>query len=475
MFIGAMAMTGWITGVDTLKSVVPGLVTMKANTALVFILLGSALHVAAKNGDRHRNAGRAATVFAFVLSATVFSQYVHGHDLGVDLLLFDEPEGTAGTAHAGRMAVNTSICFVLASAGLVVLDTKPGAAVTPTLGMVIGAAALLALVGYLTGLTNLYGIPKETQMAIPTAVGLLCLGGGLLAVRPDRGPMRLLASDGVGGTLVRRLVPGTVAGILALTVLRLAGQEAGLYDTTVGAWLLASACIALFVPVVWRVAWSVERADAERRAIAKELKRLSERDPLTGLFNRRRLDEEIVRQLAILHRHARPFAVLIIDLDRFKEVNDTSGHAAGDALLVEVAHAVRRRLRTADYVARFGGDEFVVLLPDAAEGTAEVVAEKLLGSIRGIVVDSGEGPVGCSASVEHSRALLRAIGRGRRNRCWPKQTQSCTRRRRRGATPTAARRPPWPRTAERGRRASTGRARAPSGGLPGGIGAPLQP
>jgi len=211
--------------------------------------------------------------------------------------------------------------------------------------------------------------------------------------------MRLIASDGVGGTLVRRILPGAVVGILVLTVLRLAGQKAGWYETTVGAWLLATACIAFLTTVVWRVAWSIEHADAERRAIAKELKRLAERDPLTGLYNRRRLDEEIVRQLATLDRHARPFAVLMIDLDSFKQVNDTSGHAAGDGLLVEVAHALRRELRTADYVARFGGDEFVVLLPDADEGTVAVVAQKLLGAIREIRVDSGAGDVGCSASV----------------------------------------------------------------------------
>jgi ABC-type spermidine/putrescine transport system permease subunit II len=65
--------------------------------------------------------------------------------------------------------------------------------------------------------------------------------------------MRLLASDGAGGTLVRRIVPAIVLGILLLTILRLAGQAAGFYGTATGAWLLASAVIALLVPIVWRV------------------------------------------------------------------------------------------------------------------------------------------------------------------------------------------------------------------------------
>ncbi len=192
------------------------------------------------------------------------------------------------------MASNTSLCLLLLGMGLLLADTRYGAAVTPAVGVVVGVAALLALVGYFTGLTNLYGFAKQTQMAVPTAVGILLLGFGLLACRPDRGPMRLLASDGDGGTLVRRIVPAIVLGILLLTILRLGGQAAGLYGTATGAWLLASAVIALLVPIVWRVGWSIERAGAERRVLAKELKRLSERDPLTGLFNRRRGVVEVV-------------------------------------------------------------------------------------------------------------------------------------------------------------------------------------
>jgi len=397
--IGAMAMTGWVLGVDLLKSVVPGLITMKANTALVLMLLGASLYAMAVGAERYKAGVRAATLIAFALAATVFSQYVHGHDLGVDLLLFYEPPGTAGTVHPGRMALNTSLCFVLVGVGLLVADTRYGAAVTPAVGLVAGLAALLALVGYFTGLTNLYGFAKQTQMAVPTAVGIFLLGFGLLASRPDRGPMRLLASDGAGGTLVRRIVPAIVLGILLLTILRLGGQAAGLYGTTTGAWLLASAVIALLVPIVWRVGWSIERADAEKRVLAKELKRLSEKDPLTGLYNRRRMHEEIVRQLATLHRHARPFGLLMVDLDRFKQVNDTAGHAAGDALLVEVAHTLKRQLRTGDYVARVGGDEFVILLPEVGAGAIEDVTDKLLRSLHKIRVPSGDTTLTPGASI----------------------------------------------------------------------------
>jgi hypothetical protein len=124
--IGAMAMTGWILGVDFLKSVVPGLITMKANTALVLMLLGGSLYSTAEHTERYKTAARVAALIAFALATTVFSQYVHGHDLGVDLLLFHEAPGTVGTVHPGRMALNTSVCLLLVGVGLLVADTRYG-------------------------------------------------------------------------------------------------------------------------------------------------------------------------------------------------------------------------------------------------------------------------------------------------------------------------------------------------------------
>ena len=198
--------------------------------------------------------------------------------------------------------------------------------------------------------------------------------------------------------MVRRLLPITVAGALALAALRLAGQEAGLYGTEVGIWLMASGVIALLVPLVWRVGWFLERSDAERRALGEELRALAERDPLTGLVNRRRLDEELRRQLAYVRRYGGSFALLAIDLDHFKLVNDRFGHAAGDRVLVEIARRLEHSLRTTDVLARIGGDEFVALLPAADIEAAEAVAEKLVSRVDDGVRVSGTD-AGITASV----------------------------------------------------------------------------
>jgi diguanylate cyclase (GGDEF)-like protein len=107
------------------------------------------------------------------------------------------------------------------------------------------------------------------------------------------------------------------------------------------------------------------------------LRRLAELDDLTGLPNRRRFLDTLERHLASTRREDRAGALLLIDLDRFKDLNDSFGHVAGDRLLVRVAHALRERLREDDVIARFGGDEFAVLLRRASVADVSRVAQAL--------------------------------------------------------------------------------------------------
>jgi diguanylate cyclase (GGDEF)-like protein len=102
---------------------------------------------------------------------------------------------------------------------------------------------------------------------------------------------------------------------------------------------------------------------------------MATRDDLTGLYNRRFFEREVAQHLRLLRRHGGTASVLFVDLDRFKEVNDTLGHQCGDDLLKHVAHVLTGRLRESDVIARLGGDEFAVLLPTTtAEGAACIVA-----------------------------------------------------------------------------------------------------
>jgi len=118
------------------------------------------------------------------------------------------------------------------------------------------------------------------------------------------------------------------------------------------------------------------------RAATSELRHLADHDALTGLPNRRRFEEELARHLAHVRRYGPEGALLVLDLDCFKPVNDTFGHAAGDRLLVRVATVLRERLRATDVVARLGGDEFAVLLPRVDRAGAAAVASSLVETVR---------------------------------------------------------------------------------------------
>jgi diguanylate cyclase (GGDEF)-like protein len=114
----------------------------------------------------------------------------------------------------------------------------------------------------------------------------------------------------------------------------------------------------------------------------QELQRQASQDPLTGLKNRRRFDEDLRSAMARARRERTTGAMLMLDLDHFKEVNDSHGHQAGDRLIVEIADVLRRRTRESDSLGRLGGDEFAVVLPRCSRGEALLTAEAITRAIR---------------------------------------------------------------------------------------------
>jgi diguanylate cyclase (GGDEF)-like protein len=111
--------------------------------------------------------------------------------------------------------------------------------------------------------------------------------------------------------------------------------------------------------------------------LREQLRQQSIRDPLTGLFNRRYLEETMERELARSTRNGQPLAVVAIDVDHFKRFNDTHGHEAGDHVLVELARLLRENVRNTDIACRYGGEEFVLLMPDSPLSIATERVEML--------------------------------------------------------------------------------------------------
>ena len=126
--------------------------------------------------------------------------------------------------------------------------------------------------------------------------------------------------------------------------------------------------------------WSF-RDVTERRDFVEQLQKLADHDSLTGLINRRRFEEELSREVAAVDRYETTSALLVIDIDNFKLINDGHGHVCGDQTLREMAAILQSRVRRADLVGRLGGDEFAILLPRIDAAGAETVARELRDAI----------------------------------------------------------------------------------------------
>jgi diguanylate cyclase (GGDEF)-like protein len=183
--------------------------------------------------------------------------------------------------------------------------------------------------------------------------------------------------------------------------------------------------------ILYRTYSSVARRELRLLDKQKALEEVAYRDGLTSIPNRHLLMQRLDAGIADSARRGLPLAVCFIDLDGFKKVNDTHGHEAGDRLLAEIAHRLQACLRQGDFVARHGGDEFVVLLSgvsQSAEG-AEVLQRMLnaIGqpctSVSGVVVGAsigvaicplhGQAPVSLLAAADRAMYAAKRIGRNR--------------------------------------------------------------
>jgi len=167
----------------------------------------------------------------------------------------------------------------------------------------------------------------------------------------------------------------------------LAGLTPLLYDDTSDIIVITQNVFVVGLAAI--VAALLQESRERSRSLSTSLRELASRDGLTGAWNRRELHERGERELARAARAGAPTTVLYLDLDGFKAVNDQQGHTAGDRVLVAVAEAARSSLRLSDVLARPGGDEFAVLLPETGADEARQAAERLVADIAEAVREWG--------------------------------------------------------------------------------------
>ena len=179
-----------------------------------------------------------------------------------------------------------------------------------------------------------------------------------------------MAVDSARWTL--QMQPGSTRVVLALSwfnVLLISLSLIAGLGVTIVVWLLAAR--------TWLLQRAVTRRTAALRRTLKRLRQMAVTDELTGLYNRRFFLDRWAWECERAKRYQRPLACLMIDVNGFKQVNDQLGHPVGDLVLKHVAQELKTALRHADILARFGGDEFVIALPEKSLELAEAVADKL--------------------------------------------------------------------------------------------------
>jgi diguanylate cyclase len=278
---------------------------------------------------------------------------------------------------------------------MVRLLLAPGRQVT-SLRFLIGAVLALLLADYPYAALVLAG---TYQIGQPVDGGWL-LGAvfwGVAALHPSMRQVANPAVAGDGRLALWRLLLLAGASLMAPAVLVIQGIRGEPIDVPV----IATGSVVLFLLVIARLSGVVSDLRTtlqQRKLLEAELERRALHDPLTGLANRALFHDRLQHALA---RRNRAVAVLFLDLDDFKTVNDSSGHGAGDEVLRSVGDALRRTVRPADTIARLGGDEFAVLLdenPDAY--TAGLVANRLIAAVRQPTVVAGHRhSIGASIGV----------------------------------------------------------------------------
>jgi len=274
---GCTVLIGWIADLPLLKSLHPGMATMKANSAICFLLIGLSLWLLQSkrlNSPAARVVSLLSICAIFLTGSLTVLEYLFSMDLGIDQLFFKELPGAVLTPHLGRMAFNTAIQFTLISISLFLLTFGTGKTCTAAQLTVlpVGVIALLSFAGYLYHAQILYRGPSaSTAMAFHTVFLFLAVFIGVLFCRPDRGLMANITSEHAGGRMMRWLLPIAVAIPLILEWLKLYGERLGSLPNEFGVAFVATSNILIVSLYLYFLAARLNKTDARRKLAEDEI------------------------------------------------------------------------------------------------------------------------------------------------------------------------------------------------------------
>ncbi len=400
--IALCTLVGWELDLPHLKSVVPGLIAMNPLTALCFLLVVASLALGTCRLHAALRVVQAGCAAVVALSGLwCLGAYVLGRPAIVDQWLFSAQLQAASAP--SRMVPSTAFNFVcIGIAAMLLAGRRVGdVRVAQALAGVAMVIASVTLTGYVYDVSSLIGVVAMLPMALHTALGFECVAIAVLFARPDQGPVSRVTSAGPGGRVVRRLVPAFLVLPFLFGWLRVHGERLGFYDGPFGVAMMVGATSVMGMVLVW--------------------------------FNANALTDHLQHAIFRSKRYGGLVAVLFLDLDGFKQVNDTQGHAGGDELLKSVAQRVAACIRPTDTAARLAGDEFTAVLTDlATPAAAEVVAQRILAALsRSHSIADRELTISRRGGAEHceERRLRRVQPTARSRRTTVRRALDAARRR----------------------------------------------
>lgn len=393
---GVIALLGYFGQEETLYRPITNGPATNPLTAVCFLFLGVSVYFGKdKKGNRIKFLS---ACVPFVLIVIRLMDEVLGTDYALKLTPFQSiVQAELADGQNNAMGVNSALMLLLVSISLLLQSFKQliTAQVVAFLSLAI---PVVSYTGYAYGFDNFYG-----QMSFLTATIGIVLSSALLSSTAHIGGVKAILSPHVGGKISRvQMVLGVAIpfglGFLFVKTLLLAQHTDlfGIFVVTI-IWFISSLVVVS--------AYFQEQIDEKRRYAEAELLRRATVDPLTQLGNRRYFFDVAEREMERSNRSSAEFGLLMLDLDHFKKINDTCGHAMGDKVLQEVAHLLRNSVRSVDVLGRLGGEEFAILLADTPLAAAERVADKIRGSISELQISGWTnlyGPVTASVGVASS-------------------------------------------------------------------------
>ena len=339
--------------------------THEMTSVLVLLLCGAVVM-------RRRNAS-VASVLAGTCLAIVIARFVPQ---------FGPVFGVGGSY---MMGWNTALVLGIIAGGFLISEAR-----FHSLGALLCFLALgLTMVLLIAGIWQQQEILG--QMSLTTGVMMIALAASIAMIHAHRGVMRVLLGPYASGRNARMQL---FLGIL--TPLVLGGLFMRVPDWLEGkseVFLLIAALTGFNIALIVVMAVLMERADHKRRQLERKMADLALRDGLTKVFNRVMLERRFGRAVAQAEQSNATFSLLMIDLDRFKAINDLGGHELGDRVLHDVAQALRLEMRWDDTLARAGGGEFAVIVPGANLVESYEIAKRLRASIEEVGVARDDGSV----------------------------------------------------------------------------------